>query len=303
MSKRKIQSHQIVIHAFFILFSLLFLLPLLLIISISFSSEAVVTAGSGPNAGYHLIPKVFSLEAYAYCLRNPAQLIQAYKVTAAESILGTLSALVVLGMVAYPLSRSSFAYRKPITFIIFFTMLFSGGMIPSYIVNTKLYHLGDSFWIYILPGITGGAWNTFVIRTFFKGLPEELFESAKIDGARELTIFFKIAVPLSTPVFATIGFMMLLGKWNDWNTPLIYIRNNKLFSLQYVLKRILDQVEFLQEMQKMNGGMAGRFQTAKLPKETMRYAMCVLAAGPMLFAFPFFQKYFEKGLIVGAVKG
>ena len=211
MKKRKILGHQIAIHVFFILFSLVFLLPMLLILSISFSDEATITAVSGANAGYHLIPRVFSLDAYRYSLRNPHQLIQAYKITAAESILSTLSSLVVLGMVSYPLSRSSFAYRKPITFIIFFTMLFSGGQIPSYIVNTRLYHLGDTFWIYILPGIAGGAWNTFVIRTFFKGLPEELFESAKIDGARELTIFFRIALPLSTPVFATIGFMKLLG--------------------------------------------------------------------------------------------
>ncbi len=303
MKKREILGHQIAIHVFFILFSLMFLLPLLLIISISFSDEATITAVSGANAGYHLVPRVFSLDAYRYSLRNPHQLIQAYKITAAESLLGTLGSLVVLGMVSYPLSRSSFAYRKPITFIIFFTMLFSGGQIPSYIVNTRLYHLGDSFWIYILPGLAGGAWNTFVIRTFFKGLPEELFESAKIDGARELTIFFKIALPLSTPVFATIGFMKLLGAWNDWGTALIYIRNSELYTLQYVLKRILDQVDFLKEMQKSGGRMAAAFQAAKLPSETMRYAMCVLAAGPMLFAFPFFQKYFEKGLIVGAVKG
>ena len=303
MKKRIILGHQIAIHVFFILFSLVFLLPMLLIISISFSDEATVTAVSGANAGYHLIPRVFSLDAYRYSLRNPHQLIQAYKITAAESILGTLSSLVVLGMVSYPLSRSSFAYRKPITFIIFFTMLFSGGTIPSYIVNTRLYHLGDTFWIYILPGLAGGAWNTFVIRTFFKGLPEELFESAKIDGARELTIFFRIALPLSTPVFATIGFMKLLGSWNDWGTALYYIRNSELYTLQYVLKRILDQVDFLKEMQKSGGRMAANFQAAKLPSETMRYAMCVLAAGTMLFAFPFFQKYFEKGLIVGAVKG
>ena len=215
---------------------------------------------------------------------------------------------IVAGMVAYPLSRTSFAYKKPITFLIFFTMLFGGGMIPTYIIYTNWYHLLDTYWIYILPGLAGGAWNTLVIRTFFKGLPESLFESAKIDGARELIIFFKIAVPLSTPVFATIGFMTLVGKWNDWNTSLIYIRSSSLYTLQYLLQRILNETAFLKNLMQ-NSDMAalaaqvGGDSAATLPAETLKYALCVIAAGPMLVVFPFFQKYFASGLTIGAVKG
>lgn len=305
MAKRKkIETHKVVIHAAFLLYSLLFVLPLILIISISFSSETSVASMTLPNSGYHLIPTEWSVEAYKLALRSPDQTIRAYLVTAAQAILGTVGSCLITGMVAYPLSRTNFAFRKPITVFIFFTMLFSGGLIPTYIVYTSIFHLGNSFWVYVLPGLAGGAWNTLVIRTFFKNLPEALFESAKIDGARELTIFARIAFPLSTPAFATIGFMTLVAKWNDWNTSLIYIRDQKLYTLQYLLQKILNEVKFLMDM--AASGAANQItavQTMRLPSETLRYAMCVIAAGPMLIIFPFFQKYFATGLTIGAVKG
>ncbi len=299
------QRYKVAIHIFFILMCLLYVLPLLLVISISFSSEASITANS---SGYSLIPKEFSTEAYKLAFKNPDSMISAYWITASQAVLGTVLSCIVAGMVAYPLSRTSFAYKGPITFLIFFTMLFGGGMIPTYIIYTNWYHLLDTYWVYILPGLAGGAWNTLVIRTFFKGLPESLFESAKIDGARELTIFFRIAVPLSTPVFATIGFMTLVGKWNDWNTSLIYIRSSNLYTLQYLLQRILNETAFLKslmaspEMAAMAASV-GADSAAEMPAETLKYALCVIAAGPMLVVFPFFQKYFASGLTVGAVKG
>ena len=304
MIKNRGRTSRTVIHIFFILFSLLFVLPLLLIVSISFSREQSVTSTTAINAGYHLIPTEFSLEAYGLVFRSPDKIIRAYALTASQAVLGTILSCLILGMIAYPLSRSNFAFRKPITFIVFFTMLFGGGLIPTYIVYTNAYKLGDSFWVYILPGLAGGAWNTLVVRTFFKNLPESLFESAKIDGARELTIFFRIALPLSKPAFATIGFLMLVGKWNDWNTSLIYIRDQNLYTLQYLLQRILNESKFLMDL--AASGKASQItqvQTMRLPIETLRYAMCVIAAGPMLIIFPMFQKYFAAGLTVGAVKG
>ena len=299
------KKYKIIIHIFFILLCLLYVLPLWLVVSISFSSEASITAN---NSGYSLIPKDFSTEAYKLAFQNPQSMVSAYWITASQAILGTVLSCIVAGMVAYPLSRTSFAYKKPITFLIFFTMLFGGGMIPTYIIYTNWYHLLDTYWIYILPGLAGGAWNTLVIRTFFKGLPESLFESAKIDGARELIIFFKIAVPLSTPVFATIGFMTLVGKWNDWNTSLIYIRSSSLYTLQYLLQRILNETAFLKNLMQ-NSDMAalaaqvGGDSAATLPAETLKYALCVIAAGPMLVVFTFFQKSFASGLTIGAVTG
>ncbi len=301
--------YKIAIHLFFILVCLTFILPLMLVISISFSSESSVIASSAGSGGYSLFPKDFTLDAYKLAFRSPQAMLQGYWITASQAVLGTVLSCIVAGMVAYPLSRTSFAYKKPITFLIFFTMLFGGGMIPTYIIYTNWYHLLDTYWVYILPGLAGGAWNTLVIRTFFKGLPESLFESAKIDGARELTIFFRIAMPLSTPVFATIGFMMLVGKWNDWNTSLIYIRSSHLYTLQYMLQRILNEAQFLKNLMQNSdlAAMAAQVgadgSNSAAPAETLKYAMCVIAAGPMLVIFPFFQKYFASGLTIGAVKG
>lgn len=297
----KCGAYKIIIHMFFLLTSLCYLLPMVLVISISFSSEASITGG---NMGYSLFPKVFSLEAYKMAFANPDAILTAYMVTASQAILGTFLTCIVTGMVAYPLSRSNFAYKGVITFIVFFTMLFSGGLIPTYIIFNQWYHLGDSFWVYVLPGLAGGAWNTLIVRTFFKSLPESLFECAKIDGASELRIFFTIAVPLSKPVFATIGFILLVAKWNDWNTALVYIRNHNLYTLQYLLQRILNEVQFINSLMTnpIEGLDISQVQS-NLPAETLRYALCVIAAGPMVIVFPFFQKYFAKGLTIGAVKG
>lgn len=300
---RKGQRYKILIHLFFIVLSLLFILPIVLVVSISFSSEASVTA---QNAGFSLLPRDFSLDAYKLAFSNGSQLVKGYIVTMAQATLGTVLQLIVAGMVSYSLSRSSFAYKGPISFMIFFTMLFSGGMIPTYIVYSTYYHLNDSFWVYILPGIAGGAWNTMMMRTFFKGIPESLFESAKLDGCSEFGSFWRIAVPLSKPVFATVGFMTLVAKWNDWNTSLVYIRDENLYTLQYLLQRILNEAEYLKSLiENPLFAQTGLDMNEVMvqPSETLKYAMCVIAAGPMLLVFPFFQKYFVKGTTVGAVKG
>ncbi len=297
MTKNKTHASTVCLHLFFVLVCLCFLIPMLMVISISFSSEAWVNAG-----GYSLIPHEFSTAAYKLAFKNPKQMLNAYGITFAESVIGTVSSCIVAGMAAYPLSRSNFRFKKPITWLIFFTMLFNAGMIPNYITLAKYYHLNNSFWIYILPGITGGAWNTMVFRTFFKGLPESLFEAARIDGAKELYIFFRIVIPLSTPVFASLGFMTLVGKWNDYTTSMIYIRDESLYTLQYLLQRILNESSFLKSL--MSEGTVGvDVSQMDEPTETLKYALCVIAAGPMLLVFPFFQKYFSQGLTIGAVKG
>lgn len=299
---KKGQRYKIFVHLFFVLSLLVFILPMVLIVSISLSSEASVTSATG---GYSLIPKEFTLEAYELAFKNPEQMIRSYLVTIFISVVGTVSSMMVAGMAAYSLARSNFRYKSIVTFIIFFTMLFSGGTIPTYVVYAKYYHLANSIWVYLLPGIAGGAWNTLMIRTFMKGIPESMFESARIDGAAEFTIFFKFALPLSKPVFATIGFLMLVGKWNDWATSLVYIRNPDLYTVQYLLQRILNETEYLKSLMS-SSHMLSADMIASIrdqPSETLKYAMCVIAAGPMMFVFPFFQKYFEKGMVVGSVKG
>lgn len=296
------KRYKISIHIFFILFSMLFVLPFIMVISISLSSEAAITSGTG---GYSLFPRDFSLDAYKMAFEEPEKIVDGYKTTILTSVVGTLITLMSAGMTGYVLSRSNFRYKRFVTFMVFFTMLFGGGTIPTYVIFTKYYHLGNSIWIYLLPSITGGAWNILMIRTFFKSIPESLFESAKMDGAKEFTIFFRIALPLSKPVFATVGFLVLLGKWNDWQTSLIYIRDSSLYTLQYYLQRILNDAEFLKAVANnsaINSDIVASLE-ANRPTETLKFALCVIAAGPMLAVFPFFQKYFQKGMVVGAIKG
>lgn len=299
---RKGNRYRIPMHIFMILFSLLFILPFIMVISISFSSEEAVTSTTG---GYSLLPREFTTEAYETAFANPEEVGYAYAVTIFTSVLGTVVTLVSAGMTGYVLSRKNFRYRKFVTCIVFFTMLFGGGTIPTYIVYTKYYHLGDTLWIYILPALVGGAWNILMIRTFCSSVPESLFESAKIDGAQELAIFFKIMVPLCKPVLASVGFLTLLGKWNDWQTSLIYIRDWHLYTIQYYLQRILNDAAFLKSVASNPLYRPEMLEEmlAEQPIETLKYALCVIAAGPMLLVFPFFQKYFEKGMVVGAVKG
>ena len=298
MKKRKKSAFDIVLHVFFILMCACFVIPLILIVSASFTSESWLTSGNG----FSLIPREFTTSAYQTAFQNRARMIRAYLVTFAQAGLGTLIACVIAGMAAYPLSRSNFRFRKPVTVIIFFTMLFSAGMIPNYIVYSRYYGISNTFWVYILPGMAGGAWNTMVFRTFFKGLPESLFESAHLDGARELTVFFKIVVPLSTPVFASLGFMTLVGKWNDYTTSMIYIREENVYTLQYLLQRLMEEAAFLRGLSQSAMGNVN-LSIADMPNESLKFAMCVIAAGPMLVVFPFFQEYFSQGLTIGAVKG
>lgn len=291
--RRKFPTGQVFLHIFFILLALCYILPLILLISVSLEGAS--------SQYFSLFPKEISLASYRAVFKNPTRILNAYKVTAFYSVFGTLSSLVVMAMFAYSLSRPNFKMKNVLTFILFFTTLFSGGLVPSYILNTKYLGLGDSIWVYILPGMIS-AWNVIVIRTYFKGLPNELFEAAHLDGASELRICFTLVIPLSTPVLASVGFLDFIGRWNNWYTSQIYIRTPSLYSLQYLLKIILDSIETLRQM--MNEGGLDEEMAQQLEKmESMRFAMAVVAAGPMVLVFPFFQKYFAKGMTLGAVKG
>ncbi len=294
---KKIKTSRVLINLFFCLSSLLFILPFVLIIAASFTKESSLV-----SEGYKLIPSEISLEAYRYVFRSPQQLLDSYKITIIYSVVATFLGVIVMSMLAYPLSRPNYKYKKIVTFFIFFTMLFSGGLVPTYIWMTRYLHMGDTIWVYILPFLVN-AFHVIVIRTFFQGLPSALMEAAKIDGASELQTFFKIVLPLSKPVIATISLLTLLARWNDWNTALIYIKSTKLYSLQYLLQKILREAEFVKNMAESSPVAGIDFNASNLPSITIRFAMCMVAAGPMLVVFPFFQKYFAKGLTVGAVKG
>lgn len=288
--------YDIILNIIFILIGLTFVIPFLYVISASLTSEAELT-----NGGYQLIPHMIDFTAYQYVFHNPREILTAYYVTIITSVVGTIASLIVMALAAYPLSRSNFIFKKQFTFFMFFTMLFSGGLIPTYILISQYLKMNDTLSVYIIPTLAN-AWYIVIIRTFFKGLPEALVESAKIDGASETTVLLRIILPLSKPVLATIGLLTLLARWNDWTTSLYYISNPDLYTLQYLLQRILREAEFLRGMM-TNVPIAADQSYASPPMESLKFAMAVVAAGPLTIVFPFFQKYFAKGLTVGAVKG
>ena len=290
---KKLTRGQLALHIFFILLSLCYVLPLILLISISLDGS--------PVTNFSLIPKEFSLNAYKFVFATPGRILNGYKVTAFYSIFGTISSLVVMMMFAYSISRPNFVLRNPLTFILFFTTLFSGGLVPSYLLNTRYLHLNNTIWIYILPSMIS-AWNVIVIKTYLKGLSVELFEAARLDGASELRICFTIILPLSTPVLASVGFLDFINRWNNWYTSQIYITKPELRSLQYLLKLILDNLDELKAMEQ-EGHLDESLAKVMDSLESVRFAMAVVAAGPMMLIFPFFQKYFAKGMTIGAVKG
>ncbi|WP_240421834.1 carbohydrate ABC transporter permease [Paenibacillus periandrae] len=284
------------IHLFMICLSIVFVIPLVAIIAVSLSNDQDIAAH-----GYRLLPVQIDLEAYRYILSSPMTLFNAYKVTTIMSVLGTFLSLLMISSCAYPLSRKDFAYRSVITFYLFFTMLFNGGLVPFYILMTNYLHLQDTYAALIIPVLVN-VFYVFLMRTFFQQLPDALVESATIDGAGELRIYLEIILPLSKPVLATVGLMQLLTYWNSWYPALLFVSSQEMYPLQYLLQVMLKNIsEITKNMQE--NGLVDWSAAASLPTENMRMAMCMLAIGPMLLIFPFFQKYFAKGLTVGSVKG
>lgn len=291
--KKKSIKGQIVLHILFLLIVVMYLLPFLMVISVSFTDESTLL-----KEGYHLIPKEFSTTAYEMVFRNPTQILNSYKTTFLFTAIATALAVLVMGLMAYPLSRPNFKFRRVASVYVLFPMLFSGGMVPSYLLITKYLHLNNTLWVYIFPSLVS-VYSLIIIRTSYQSLPDELVEAARIDGASELFICFKIVMPLSKPVLASIGFLFLVGKWNDWNTSLLYIRKPDLYSLQYMLQKVLREAEYLKQL--ADTGML--MEEAVFPTESFRYAMAIVAAGPVLLVFPYFQKFFTKGMTLGGVKG
>ncbi len=292
MKKEKI-STQLFLCTFFVLLCLLIIFPFWLLVSASLSDSAVLA-----QKGYQVIPKPIDFSAYKFVFKNPDQILRAYGITFVFSILTMFLGVLFMSMIAYPLSRRDLKGRREMNFILYFTMLFNGGLVPTYILVAKYLHLNDTLWVYVFPALIS-PWYVFMIRTFFSGVPGEIVESAKVDGASEYTIFFRMILPLSKPVLATVALFTFLGKWNDWYTALIYISKPELYSLQYLLQKIMEDVNML----KQNQAAASMMDMSNIPTETVRMAMAVIVAGPALVVFPFFQKYFVKGLTVGSVKG
>jgi putative aldouronate transport system permease protein len=284
-------SH-LLIHAVLIVLSLLFVLPLLLVLAGSFSTEQDIT-----QFGYSLIPHQFSLSAYQYLFNNADLIASAYGVSIVVTLVGSAASLLIVALLGYVISRRDFRFRRSLSFFTLFTMLFNGGLVPTYLIMTQLLHVQDTLLAYILPYLVVPL-HVLLLRTYFAGLPTELIEAAKLDGAGEWRIFFQIIVPMSTPALATVGLLIMLVYWNDWFQGLVYISNTHLMSLQYLLYQISQNILMLNATANQSN-----VTTAAIPAQSVLMAMAVLAIGPIVFAFLFTQRYFVRGITLGGLKG
>lgn len=280
---------KLMVHLVLILIGLACLVPMMLVISVSLSDETQLA-----KEGYSLLPVGFTTSSYQYILQQPGQILRAYGVTIVVTALGTIIGLLLSSMLAYAISRKDYKLRNVLSFYVFFTLLFSGGMVPFYILVTRYLGLKDNMLALILPYLVT-AWYVLILRTSFAQLPTELLDAARIDGAGEWRIFFQVVLPLSKPVLATIGLFYILRFWNDWFLALLFIDTATLYPLQYLLYTLMANINFLASNPQTTG--------IPIPVQSARMAMAVLAFGPALFAFLLLQKYFVRGITVGGLKG
>jgi putative aldouronate transport system permease protein len=286
---RRLHPSHVFIHTCLLVISFLFLAPLILMLSASFSSEAAISKN-----GYSLFPQSFTTDAYHYILQDPTQMLTAYGVTITVTVIGTGLGVLIMALLAYPLSRKDFFLRKPLSFYVFFTLLFNGGVVPLYILVTHYLQLKDTLEALILPYLVM-PWYVLLLRTYFAALPRELIDAAKTDGAGEWRIFFQIVVPLSRPALATVALFTALVFWNDWYLALLFINSSNLVPLQYLLYQISTDITTLQTSSQAFG--------VQVPALSAQMAIAVLAVGPITLAFLFVQKYFVSGITLGGVKG
>ncbi|TYP78099.1 carbohydrate ABC transporter permease [Paenibacillus methanolicus] len=267
--------------------------PFLLVVSSSFSEEQSIIEN-----GFQLIPTTFSTEAYSVLFKYPEQMLRAYGVTIAVTAIGTVAGLFLTAMTAYVLQRKDFKWRNQFSFFFFFTTLFSGGLVPWYLMIIKYLHLKDTLLVLILPMLLN-VFYIIVMKSFMSSIPEAITESAKIDGAGDFRIFMQLILPLAKPALATIGLFIALGYWNDWYNALLFISNENLMPLQYYLYKMLGNMEGMRKAMMQSGAVVN----VSLPTESLKMAMTLVATGPILLAYPFIQRYFVQGLTIGSVKG
>lgn len=284
------------LNAAFFLLSLLFLLPVVLVLMVSITDGDALL-----RHGYSFIPSKLSLIAYEAMFQDYGTIVRGYAVSIGVTAVGTLLSVLLMALYAYPISRVDYPYRTFFTFFLFLTMLFNGGLVSRYMVYTRGLDLYDSYWALILPLLIV-PFNVIIMRTFFQTtIHPAIIDSARIDGAGELRIFARIVLPLSVPVLATMGLFSTIAYWNDWFNALLYIESEHKYPLQYLMRRVVNDVQFL----KTNITLAAQNPElmSKLPDQSLQMAMAIVGMGPILFVYPFFQRFFVKGLTIGAVKG
>lgn len=274
------------------LFAVLCVVPFLLIVMSSFTDEEMII-----RYGYNLWPRKFSVESYKMVFENPTSILRAYGVTALVTVVGTSLGVFINTMTGYVLQRKDFRWRNKFSFFFFFTTLFNGGLVPWYILCIKYLNFKDSLLGLFVP-ILVSVWNILLVKGFMAGIPFEITESAKIDGAGDFTVFVRLIIPLSKPVIATIGLFTALGFWNDWYYCMLFINNDKLYNLQYLLYKLINDAKMLRQIMEEAGIVVDA-----APIEGMKMALTVVVIGPIILLYPFVQRYFVKGLTLGSVKG
>lgn len=289
-------STNLIFNIIFIILSLMCVLPVIFVFMISITSESSLA-----RYGYQFIPKEFSAASYLFLWGEAKTILKALGISVLVTLVGTLIGVILTTTMGYVLSRSNYKLNGFLTYLVFIPMIFNGGMISSYVINTNLLGLKNSVWALIFPLLVT-SFNVIICKTFFKAtVPDSIIESAKIDGATQLNIFSRIVVPISKPVFATIGLFLCFGYWNDWFQSSLYISNSNLLSLQALLNNIQRNIQYLAN--NPSAGLSLQQYKNLMPQEGARMAIAIVIIVPIACAYPFFQKYFISGLTIGAVKG
>jgi putative aldouronate transport system permease protein len=282
-------------HIVMILLSLAAVLPFILLFVSSITDESTLIRN-----GYSYFPEKLSLEAYRYLFDHSDTIFRAYGITIIVTVIGTSVGLIITSMVAYAAARRDYPFHRILAFLIFFTLLFNGGLVPTYLLYAQYLQIKNSLLALIVPYLLMNGFNTLLVRNYYlTSVPDELIEAAQVDGAGEFRTFFTIVFPLSVPILATVGLLQAIMYWNDWFNGMIFITNPKLFSLQNVLNTMMTNIEFLATTSTSDAASI----IAQVPSTSVRMAIAVIAVVPIFIAYPFFQKYFVKGITLGAVKG
>ncbi len=288
----------VILNLFFIVVLTLTIIPFILLITTSLTDNQTLI-----QEGYKFVPTKWSTAGYSFLFSNPRMVADAYGVTIYVTVLGTLGQLVLCSLTAYALTKTRMPFVGFFTFLIFFTMLFRGGLVAEYVVGTQILGFHNRFRSLILP-LMFNVWHVLIMRTYFKtSIPPSIEESAKMDGANDLRVFVQIVLPLSKPLLATIALFAALIYWNDWFQSLLYINNEHMYSLQFVMLQSLRQVEAMKRLLEMGAPGEVIQKLANLPDESVRFAMVIVSIGPIVLAYPFFQRYFVRGMTIGAIKG
>ncbi|MBQ7059901.1 MAG: carbohydrate ABC transporter permease [Firmicutes bacterium] len=286
--------YQIIINIVLLLVTLFMILPLVLLFMSSVTDENTLIVN-----GYSFFPAKFSLDAYRYIMTNSATVFRAYGITILVTAVGTTLSIIMVTLMAFPLSLRDLPGRNVLSFLVFFTMLFNGGLVPTYILWSSTIGIKNTIWAYILPNFLMSAFNVILVRTYFQSsIPYDLYEAAKIDGANYPTIYWRVVLPLGKPIIVTIGLFTGLTYWNDWTNGLYYITSSSMLSIQSLLNKMIQDIQALSALSTADSG-----SLMNIPQVSIRMAIAFVAILPILIIYPFLQKYFASGIMLGAVKG